>query len=122
MNVEEYRHYCLSIGPDVEEKLPFKAFRGGESVLVFYVNGHMFSFFDIDNFGIVSLKCQPERIGELRATHLCIGKPFNLPEKHWIGIDARLASDELLKELTCNSYNIVKAKHSKKAKRPIARE
>ena len=116
MNVEEYRNYCLSIGDDVEEKLPFKAFPGGESVLVFYVRGHVFAYFDIDHFGVVTLKCQPDRIGELRATHSCVGKPFNLPEKHWIGVDAIVASDELLMELTLNSYNIVKAKYARKSK------
>ena len=41
MNVEEIREYCLSLGSDVEEKLPFVKFKNGEGVLVFYVCGHM---------------------------------------------------------------------------------
>ena len=36
MNVEEIREYCLSLGTDVEEKLPFVKFKNGEGVLVFY--------------------------------------------------------------------------------------
>ena len=116
MNVEEYRDFCLSLGGDVEEKLPFGAFPGGESVLVFYVHGHMFSFFDIDRFGVVTLKCQPERIDELQTTHLCVGMPFNMSAKHWIGVDARSADDKLLKSLTQNSYSIIKAKYAKKRK------
>ena len=57
-NIEDYRRFCLSLGDDVEEKMPFKAFHNASNVLVFYINGHMFS--------IVTLKCQPERIIELR--------------------------------------------------------
>ena len=50
MNIEDYREYCLSLGEDMEEKLPFTAFRYASGVLVFYVHGHMFSFFDCNNF------------------------------------------------------------------------
>lgn len=111
MNIEDYRNYCLSLGPDVDEKLPFTAFNHACGVLVFYVHGHMFGFFDCDNFGIVTLKCQPERIDQLRDHYTCIDKPYNMSAKHWIGIDALSASDALLKELTRNSYEIVKAKY-----------
>jgi len=27
MNIEDYRDYCLSLGADVEEKLPFTMFK-----------------------------------------------------------------------------------------------
>ena len=114
MNIEDYRDYCLSLGNDVEEKLPFTAFRHASAVLVFYVHGHMFSFFDCDDFSIVTLKCQPDRIEELKAQHECIGNPYNESPKHWIGIDSVNAPDELLQELTRNSYEIVKAKYKKK--------
>ena len=100
MNIEDYREYCLSLGADVEEKLPFTAFRYASNVLVFYVCGHMFAFLDIDHYSIVTLKCQPERIDELKARYDCIGKPFNLPSKYWIGVDANAAEDTLLRELT----------------------
>ena len=50
MNIEDYRDFCLSLGADVEEKLPFTAFHYASGVLVFYVHGHMFSFFDCDNW------------------------------------------------------------------------
>ena len=55
MNIEDYREYCLSLGADVEEKLPFQ-----------------------------------------------------------IGINPNSAPDDLLQELTRNSYEIVKAKYTKK--------
>ena len=114
MNIEDYREYCLALGDDVEEKLPFTAFQHASGVLVFYVNGHMFSFFDCDDFSVVTLKCQPERIDELRAVHDCIGKPYNMSHKHWLGIDPQAAPDDLLQELTRNSYSIVKAKYKPK--------
>ncbi|MCR5316344.1 MAG: MmcQ/YjbR family DNA-binding protein [Bacteroidaceae bacterium] len=113
MNIEDYRTYCLSLGEDVEEKLPFTAFHHASGVLVFYVHGHMFSFFDCDDFSIITLKCHPERIEELKARYDCIGNPFNESPKYWIGIDANTAPDELLQELTRNSYEIVKAKYKK---------
>lgn len=112
MNVEDYREYCLSLG-DVEEKLPFTAFKHASSVLVFYVHGHMFSFFDCDDFGIITLKCQPDHIEELKAEHDCILDPHNMSPKYWIGIDVNAAPDDLLCELTRNSYEIVKAKYKK---------
>ncbi len=54
MNIEDYREFCLSLGADVEEKLPFHKFKNGEGVLVFYVMGHMFSFFNCNDFSVVS--------------------------------------------------------------------
>ena len=113
MNIEEYREFCLSLGDGIEEKFPFTKFKNGEGVLVFYVCGHMFSYFDCDDFKAISLKCQPERIIELREQFSCVSDPFNESNKHWIGIDPNEAPDRLLKELTRNSYEIVKAKYSK---------
>ena len=113
MNIEDYREYCLSLGDDVEEKLPFTAFHHASGVLVFYVYGHMFSFFDCDNYSVITLKCQPERIDELKAQYSCIVKPFNLSPKYWIGIDVNTAPDNLLQKLTRNSYDIVKLKYNK---------
>lgn len=111
MNIEAYRDYCLALGKDVEEKLPFGAFRYATGVLVFYVHGHMFSFLDTDNYGIITLKCQPDRIDELKARYDCIVRPFNMSPRHWIGVDAHRAPQALLQELTSNSYAIVKAKY-----------
>ena len=89
MNIEDYRNYCLSLGDDVEERMPFKAFRYASEVLVFYVCGHMFSFF---------------------------GKPFNESPRYWIGVDPTTAPDTLLKELTLNSYTLVREKYQRKNK------
>ena len=111
MNIEAYRNFCLSLGDDVEEKMPFTAFHAASGVLVFYVHGHMFSFFDCDNFSVITLKCQPEHIDELKSGHACIGNPSNMSPKHWIGIRPDTAPKDLLCELTKNSYEIVKRKY-----------
>ena len=58
--------------------------------------------------------CQPERIEDLKAQYECIGNPYNESPKHWIGVNPNTAPDELLKELTRNSYEIVKAKYKKR--------
>ena len=113
MNIEDYREYCLSLGDDVEEKLPFTTFHHASGVLVFYVHGHMFSFFDCNDFSVITLKCQSERIEELKAQYECIGNPYNESPKHWIGINPTTAPNDLLKELTRNSYEIVKAKYTR---------
>ena len=39
--------------------------KNGEGMLVFYVCGHMFAFFDCNDYHVISLKCQPERIDEI---------------------------------------------------------
>lgn len=108
MNIEDYRSFCLSLGPDVVEKMPFSAFRQAAEVLVFYVAGHMFAFFDCNTFSVVTLKCQPDRIVELKEREGAVGDPYNMSARHWIGVDATMASDALLRELTLNSYTLVR--------------
>lgn len=118
MNIEDYRLYCLSLGDDVEEKMPFGAFKAAAGVLAFYVGGHIFSFFDTDHFSVVTLKCQPDRIPDLRERYSCVGRPYNESPRFWIGVDPAAAPDPLLRELTLNSYSIVKDKYTKKTSKP----
>ena len=66
---------------------------------------------------VITLKCQPERIEDLKAQYDCIGNPYNESPKHWIGINPTTAPNALLQELTRNSYEIVKAKYQKVKKR-----
>ena len=115
MNIEDFREYCLSLGV-VEEKLPFAKMPGGDSVLAFYVNGHTFCYCDIDDFRSVIVKCQTERIPELMEINGICPPDNHFNSKYWIGINPYTASDDLLKDLTRNSYEIVKAKYTKKRK------
>ena len=77
MNVEEFRDYCLSL-PDVTEGTPFERFsRGRFTILVFYVSGHMFCYFNIDDFSEITVKCRPDEIAELKEQYEAVGEPFN---------------------------------------------
>ena len=120
MNIEEFREFCLSLG-EVEEKMPFAKMPGGDSLLVFYVSGHTFCYCDLNDFRVV-VKCQTERIPELLATAEGVEPPdshFNRSEEHtkyWLGINLQTIDTELLKELTWNSFEIVKEKYERKRK------
>lgn len=113
MNIEDYRNYCLSLG-DVEEKLPFAKMPGGDSILAFYVQGHTFCYCDLESFHSVIVKCQTERIPELMENQGIFPPDNHFNSKYWIGINPHTVSDDLLKDLTRNSYEIVKAKYTKK--------
>ncbi len=85
MNVEEFREFCLSL-PGSSEKMPFQAFRSAQSVLAFYVGGRIFCFLDIDRFDFCTVKCDPDRIDELKARYMAVGAPYNMSHRHWISI------------------------------------
>lgn len=114
MNIEDYRAYCLALSPFVEEKFPFRAFRSASDVLVFYIRKHMFAFLDCNDFRVVTLKCQPERIADLKERCPYIGNPYNESAKYWIGVDVTQAPDRVVKLLTLNSFLIVRDKYAKR--------
>lgn len=107
MNIEEFREFCLSL-PDSSEKMPFQAFRAAQSILAFYVGGKIFCFFDIDKFDVCTVKCDPDKIDELKAEYKVVSAPYNMNSKHWISI--RFNGDMPDKEIkywTKNSYEII---------------
>lgn len=108
MNAEEFREYCLSL-PKTHERMPFEGFfHNSRSILVMYVMEKMFCFFDIDKFDACTIKCDPDKISELKEKYKAISKPFNLSQKYWISVrfDDDVP-DKLLKELVRESYNLV---------------
>ena len=111
MNVEEFRDYCLSL-PDVTEATPFEKFsRGKYTILVFYINSHMFCYFNIDEFSNITIKCDPTKIVELKEMYQAVCEPFNGDKRYWISVQPNLdLSDENLKALVLQSYEIVKSK------------
>ena len=44
-----------------------------------WAGSHMFSYFDCDDFKVISLKCQPELIEELKAKYTQRKKNISLP-------------------------------------------
>lgn len=112
MNIEELREYCLSLSAEVEEKFPFQKFRAAKDILVFYINGHMFCYFDINHMECISLKNTEEKATMLRERYAYIGYPYNANKTYarcWIGVDATQADTALLKELIADSFAIVGA-------------
>ena len=109
MNIEEFREFCLSL-PEVSEGTPFEKFaRGRFTILVFYVNGHMFCYFNIDDFMSITIKCHPAEIAELKERYLAVGEPYNGNKRHWISVELNKdVDDTTLRTLVRNSYNLVK--------------
>ncbi len=78
MNIEELREYCLSMG-EVTEKTPFGNFaRRFDSILVFYIMGHMFCLADMEDFTSVTVKAHPEVIEELKMTRSSVSSHRNM--------------------------------------------
>lgn len=115
MNIEELREYCLSM-EGVTEKTPFGKFaRRFDSVLVFYILGHMFCMTDMDDFTSVTVKAEPEVIEELKMTRSSVSSHRNMSERHWIQLNLNGdVSDREVHDLIRQSYEIVKAKYTKK--------
>ena len=111
MNIEEFRDYCLSL-PDVTEATPFEKFsRGRYTILVFYVGGHMFCYFNIDDFKFITIKCDPAQMAELKERYQAIGEPFNGDKRYWISVEVNGdVDDEFLKTLVEQSYQLVRNK------------
>ena len=100
----------------VTEKTPFGKFaRRYDSILVFYILGHMFCLVDIDDFTSVTVKSTPDEIESLKMTYSSVGKPLNLHERHWIqlNLDGDIP-DHKIYSLIRNAYDIIKAKYTKK--------
>ncbi|MBP5337998.1 MAG: MmcQ/YjbR family DNA-binding protein [Prevotella sp.] len=121
MNIEEFREYCLSL-PGVTEATPFEKFLRGKfldkpsgrarrTILVFYVNSHIFCYFNVDDFSNITIKCNPTEMTELKEKYQAIGEPFNGDKRYWISVQPNMdLSDEELKDLVRNSYEIIKSK------------
>ena len=124
MNIEEFREYCLSL-PDATEATPFEKFSKGRffaersgkaerTILVFYVNSHMFCYFNVDDFSNITIKCDSSEMAEMKERYQAIGEPFNGDKRYWISVQPNLyLPDEELKGLVRKSYEIVKSKNKR---------
>ena len=113
MNIEDFRDYCL-LKAGVTEGTPF-----GPETLVLKVGGKMFALTDIDTFGSINLKCDPERAAELREAYDYVLPGYHMSKKHWNTIDLEGGIPEAeLKELIDHSYELV-VKSLPKAKRKL---
>jgi predicted DNA-binding protein (MmcQ/YjbR family) len=104
VNIEELRDYCLSL-PDVEETLPF-----GPDVVVYKVKGKIFLLTGLDQNPIrFNVKCDPEKVEELREQYACVLPGYHMNKKHWntIVADGSVSRKQLLKWID-DSYKLVR--------------
>jgi predicted DNA-binding protein (MmcQ/YjbR family) len=103
MDIELLRDYCLS-KPAIEETFPF-----GPETLVYKVGGKMFLLCSMDAEQLqFNVKCDPEKVIELRERYDCVQPGYHMNKKHWntIVVDGTV-SDNLLKEWIDDSYNLI---------------
>ena len=109
--------YCIGL-KGAEETFPFD-----ETTLVFKVAGKMFALCGVDTTPPrVNLKCDPAEAVELREKYDAILVGYHMNKKHWntVVCDGRL-SDQLVRKLIDDSYNLVVAGLTKKAKAELER-
>ncbi len=115
MNIEEFRDYCLA-KKGVTEELPFD-----ETTLVYKVLGKMFALTDTDDEFKIALKCDPEKVIDLREQFpetVLPGYHFN--KKHWntVVVDGTIP-EKLLYEWIGDSYTLVVSKLPKTKQREL---
>ena len=115
MDLVEFREYCLS-HEGVTEKMPFGKFaKRYDSILAFYVRGHMFAFIDIEDFSWVNVRSTPEGIMEIRERYDSVANPVNQSLRYWISLkfDGDI-TDEAIYGFVRRSYDTVRAKYKVK--------
>ncbi len=102
MNLEEFREYCLQKA-GVTEHLPFDI-----KTLVFKVCGKMFALTDLETFGSINLKCDPEKAILLRESYSEIIPGYHMSKTHWntVSVEGSL-NDSFIYDLIDDSYNLV---------------
>lgn len=109
MDLEALRNNCLQ-KKGVTEGFPFD-----ESVLVFKVMNKLFLLTNVDSFGSVNLKCDPDKAIELRERYHAVKPGYHMSKIHWntvtIGEDA---NDALIYSWIDDSYNLIVKSLTKK--------
>lgn len=117
MNIEEFRDRCLSM-EGVTEKVPFGKFaRRYDSLLVFYVLGHMFCMADMDDFTSVSFRSTDDDIAEITERYSAVTTTVNKAMKFWLRVNLNEdMPDSVIYSCVERAYEIIKDKYSKKHK------
>lgn len=117
--LERLRAHCLS-KPGTTEELPFD-----ERTVVFKVGGKIFCLLDAFEFQGCGMKCDPERIPELRAQYEGVTTGPYLNPKHWNNVHPRPFGDVEWPDflaLVDHSYDLVWRGLTRKARATIERE
>ncbi len=114
MNIEELREYCLSLN-GVTEEFPFD-----ETTLVFKVAGKMFCLTDLEDDFTIALKNDPEKNIELREEFPVVKPAYHMNKQHWNTIQVEGSiSDDMLKNLIDESYDLVVMKLTRKQQQEL---
>ena len=119
MHIEQLRDFCIS-KKGVTEHFPFD-----EVTLVFKVMHKMFALSSLVSWEkgeeSINVKCNPEKAQELRAEFEGINPGFHMNKKHWntVTINTSDVSDDLVKKLINQSYNLVVNGLTKKAQKEL---
>lgn len=109
MTNESIRSHCLSL-PHVTEVVQW-----GEH-LIFKVGGKMFAIIDLEGHSC-SLKCTPEKYGELVETADIVPCSHNMWKYNWVTTETLDAvADAAFRELLTASYEIVRTGLPKKVR------
>lgn len=109
MKLDAFTKYCLS------KKAVTKDFPFGEETICLRVAGKIFA---ITSYNIplkVNLKCDPEEAIDLRERYDEVQPGYHMNKKHWNTVDFEgRISDNELKKMVDNSYELIVASLSKK--------
>lgn len=107
------RRFCAS-RPGAEASYPF-----GPGARVYKAGGKMFALVPDDAPLRISLKCDPA-LGEiLREQFRGVTAAYHFNKRHWISVAAGDVPDELVREWTQNSYDIVVASLTRAAREAL---
>ena len=109
MDIEQLRDYCLSL-PHSSESMPF-----GDGCIVYKVVDRVFAIMAPDGGEPrLSLKCDPDRAEELRASYTAIIPGYHFNKRYWntLLLEEHLPSS-LLRFLIRHSWNEASAKLTK---------
>lgn len=114
MDLIEFRDYCLSF-EGVTENTPFGKFADRyDSILVFYIAGHMFCIIDMDDFTFVNVRSTSEKMAEIRNRYTSVSDPLNKSLRYWIRIDLNGdVPDSMIRQFVSEAYDIVKTRYTK---------
>lgn len=117
MNIEELRNFCLSL-KGAEEGMPFD-----KKTLVFSVKGKMFCATDIEDYGLINLKCNPEEAIILREKYEDVIPGYYMNKRHWNSVrtSGKIQTD-LMEEWIKKSYDLVVSGLPKKIQKELTEE
>jgi predicted DNA-binding protein (MmcQ/YjbR family) len=115
LNEHDLIQHCLSQTGAVEE-FPF-----GPDARVYKVMNKMFALIPVGEPVRISLKCDPTLARILRDTYPAVQPGYHLNKRHWntVLVDGTI-SDQEVREMIDNSYDLVVGKLSRKERETLA--